>query len=110
GKRGSDRALVARDGGEEFAGLFPEVDLQGVQRIAELVRREVEATPIENRGEAIFVTVSIGVAVSPHHASTAMELLARADAALYSAKQNGRNQVATAGRELPSQKPTPINR
>jgi diguanylate cyclase (GGDEF)-like protein len=51
-------------------------------------------------GRTLRVTVSIGVAVYPHDGATTTDLVARADAALYFAKKNGKNQVAMAG-ELP---------
>ena len=47
-------------------------------------------------GRTLKVTVSIGVAVYPHDGTTSTDLVARADAALYFAKKNGKNQVAMA--------------
>ena len=59
-----------------------------------LSRREF---PVAQIGRALRVTVSIGVAVYPHDGTTATDLVARADNALYFAKKNGKHQVAMAG-------------
>jgi len=59
--------------------------------VAERIRREIAAAPISSRRLAI--TASFGVASVPKEASTAKELLEKADAALYEAKHSGRNCV-----------------
>jgi len=82
--------LLARIGGEEFALALPDCALaEGAQR-AEQIRRAVERT---SAGWRTPLTVSIGVAALPAHASTCAELMASADAALYEAKRSGRNTV-----------------
>ena len=93
--RESDRAIVARYGGEEMAVLLPGVSLRGAGRVAESVRQAVEATPIRCGQESISVTVSIGLAVCPVHGQTVEDLIAAADAALYQAKESGRNRVCS---------------
>lgn len=95
-KRSSDE--VARYGGEEFAILLPTTDQQGACVVAERIRVAVEelAVPHARSEVADHVTVSIGVAsmvVSQH--CTSAELIGAADRALYRAKQQGRNRVAT---------------
>lgn len=85
--------LAARFGGEEFACMLPDTNVGSAVSIAEKIRAEVERLQIENRGakECVFVTVSIGVATA--EAATPINILSRADAALYKAKANGRNRV-----------------
>jgi len=99
-----DTDVVARYGGEEFAIIFADTPAASARdagnRMRELVaRRELNMPSI---GRALRVTVSIGVAVYPHDGTTPTDLVARADAALYFAKKNGKNQVAMAG-ELPAE-------
>ena len=87
--------VVARYGGEEFVILVRGDASPARSTIAERIRADVEALVIEHEGKRIPVTVSIGIAV--HDAETPAEsieaLIARADAALYKAKQNGRNRL-----------------
>ncbi len=89
--------LAARYGGEEFLVVLPNTDVAGALALAEAVRQSVEAMPpFADASQPI--TVSIGVSalrVSDHNRLA--DLLGAADAALYSAKRNGRNQVVTAG-------------
>lgn len=99
-----DTDVVARYGGEEFAIIFADTPALSARdagnRMRELVaKREVMVPAI---GRSLRVTVSIGVAVYPHDGATTTDLVARADAALYFAKKNGKNQVAMAG-ELPAE-------
>jgi diguanylate cyclase (GGDEF)-like protein len=99
-----DTDVVARYGGEEFAIIFADTPALSARdagnRMRELVaKREVMVPSI---GRSLRVTMSIGVAVYPHDGATTTDLVARADAALYFAKKNGKNQVAMAG-ELPAE-------
>ena len=93
--RGGD--TTARFGGEEFA-VITYADLPGAQRIAERIRHDVESLVLPYPPEAPgMVTVSIGVAaLVPGAEGQATDLIAQADAALYQAKQAGRNRVVTA--------------
>lgn len=88
--------LVARYGGEEFVIVLPHTGLSGARAVAERAREAIEALRIEHRNSPWgVVTVSIGVASNEEHAPSSFEeLLTRADAVLYSAKQAGRNRVA----------------
>ncbi len=88
-----DTDFVARYGGEEFAIVLPRAEPSGALRKAEAIRAAIEAEIFSVGFEELRVTVSIGVSHFPRDASTPEELIARADAALYSAKRGGRNRV-----------------
>ncbi|HEX2595826.1 MAG TPA: diguanylate cyclase [Luteimonas sp.] len=87
---------VGRLGGEEFLLVLPGADRRRAQDTAEHIRRSVEARCREIAGVPLAMTVSIGVAESRYGDSVA-EIIARADAAMYTAKRAGRNRVASAG-------------
>ena len=91
--RSSD--LLGRYGGEEFVVVFPETTLVEAEIVAERARAAIASPPIVIGGDrAVEVTVSIGLA--PLTDETRLEtLFERADAALYRAKQSGRNRVLT---------------
>lgn len=89
-----DQPLIARYGGEEIAIILPGVDDNRALTIAESIRSSVEAMEFEFDRKIVQVTISIGISTSPHHGTTADELFAQADAALYRAKDSGRNRVA----------------
>lgn len=91
--RGSD--MVVRVGGEEFVVLMPGADRAAAVPVAERLRDVVAERPFSVAGEAISVTVSIGIAEGALGPSPAA-LLADADAALYASKRNGRNCVTAA--------------
>lgn len=98
--RAEDRALTARYGGEEMAVLLPGIGLAGASRLAESIRQAIESTPFEFQQQQLRVTASIGIAAFPQHARSAEELVAAADAALYQAKETGRNRVCGAALTL----------
>lgn len=83
----------ARFGGEEFAVILPETDLEGAYNRAERVRQAVEQLRIPRLGggEALRVTTSIGVAAVQGPAADAKTLIDAADRALYEAKHSGKN-------------------
>jgi diguanylate cyclase (GGDEF)-like protein len=86
---------VCRYGGEEITVILPEIDLEEAAKTAERLRATVEAQSFEinARTATLHITVSIGVTSFPAHADSAQTLVAAADAAMYAAKQKGRNQV-----------------
>jgi diguanylate cyclase (GGDEF)-like protein len=88
--------MAARLGGEEFVLLLPETLPEEALAIAERIRAATEATVVEHEGCRIGFTTSIGVA-SLTAGESLDDWIARADAALYRAKQSGRNRVIVAG-------------
>jgi diguanylate cyclase (GGDEF)-like protein len=99
---------LARYGGEEFVLILPETDLEGATlaagKICELVRQRRFGAADE---DPIRVTVSIGIAVYPEHGRSGATLVRSADAALYAAKEAGRDGywVATPMPEMPDGEP-----
>ena len=93
GIRGID--LAARIGGEEFAIILTETSMEKALEAAERLRLAVKNLQIAGVGS---VTVSVGIAEAPFCAQNARELLASADAALYAAKEQGRDRVVSAER------------
>ncbi|HYH08398.1 MAG TPA: sensor domain-containing diguanylate cyclase [Thermoanaerobaculia bacterium] len=93
-----DSDVIARYGGEEFAIIFPDTPAHSARdaanRMRELVSRRVFALTQLDR--TLHITVSVGVAVFPRDGMNSADLISRADAALYWAKKNGKNQVAMA--------------
>jgi diguanylate cyclase (GGDEF)-like protein len=88
-----DTDVLARWGGEEFVALLPETDEEGALIVAEKLRCAVSNEPIEVDSTNITVTASLGVAQVSSHDKAIDEALGRADRALYTAKQAGRNCV-----------------
>jgi len=83
--------IPARYGGEEFAIILPETDAKGAQLVAERLRKTVESYDYPGQGKALKVTISLGIASFPDHASTKPVLIKKADVALYACKEKGRN-------------------
>ena len=92
--RGSD--LKCRYGGEEFLILLPDTPAQGAQRVAETLRREIESNGIPWSDEMLRVTASFGITSITPGEMDPLAAIARADEALYRAKQDGRNCVRSA--------------
>ena len=89
--------LVARIGGEEFLAILPDADLAQVRIVAERLRSAVETMQVPLPGGApLSVTLSLGVAMLENRENAGSEVLCRADRALYSAKDGGRNRVQLA--------------
>lgn len=92
--------MVARYGGEEFVAILPETGVQGALEVAMKMCSQVEAQHIPHKSSKIadHLTISVGVATAvPERGSQPETLVAAADQALYEAKNNGRNQVCSAG-------------
>jgi diguanylate cyclase (GGDEF)-like protein len=88
--------LAARYGGEEFALILPRLDRQSIAARAEAVRQAVSDLSVDHNGQALKVTVSLGVACFPEDAMTKKGLVELADQALYQSKKNGRDRVTLA--------------
>lgn len=88
-----DNDTAARMGGEEFALLLANTDEKNALIAAERLRNIVESKPVEGVGT---VTVSLGVASCPSQALSERALYAASDAALYRAKEGGRNRAVVA--------------
>ena len=91
-----DGDLFGRYGGEEFIVILPGRAGAAARTIAEQLRAAVENLPLEWNGQALPLTVSVGVATRREHEESPAETLDRADKALYAAKRAGRNCVQVA--------------
>jgi len=88
---------ACRYGGEEFVLVLPGASLADTHRLAERLRTGVEQLALEDGGRTLPpVTASFGVSAFPDDGATQEDLIRVADAALYLAKQNGRNRTAQA--------------
>lgn len=88
--RSSD--VLGRWGGEEFLGIFPGVDKEGLKTLTEKIRMLVERSALRMGNKTLSVTISIGATmVTPQ--DTVEEALKRADSLLYRSKRDGRNRV-----------------
>ncbi|RME32837.1 MAG: GGDEF domain-containing protein [Gammaproteobacteria bacterium] len=88
--------FVFRYGGEEFLILLPAVTEEAAKKVAEKIRRRIEESSLElPGGESLTVTVSIGIALSAGERNYE-RTIARADQALYRAKEQGRNRFVMA--------------
>lgn len=91
--------IAARLGGEEFSVLLPETTLDNAEHLAERIRLALSATPVTTGDATFSITTSIGVAGTTDSKTTIEILLARADRALYEAKEGGRNRTVVAADE-----------
>jgi len=98
GKQLRPSDVAARYGGDEFTFLLPGTDAETARSLMEKIRRDVAELPLleELDGPVRRVTTSQGIACFPDHASSPQSLREAADAALYRAKELGRNRVIVA--------------
>jgi diguanylate cyclase (GGDEF)-like protein len=89
-----DIDILGRYGGEEFAIILPATDLSGASNVAERLCRCISDVPVVTDRGDITITISVGVASNDHDEGDLATLLNHADAAMYAAKQAGRNRVA----------------
>lgn len=86
--------VLGRMGGEEFAALLPQTNLEGAIQLAERLRAAVAALQLPVIEGGLQTTISLGVATRLDGETLFDHLLSRADRAMYQAKQSGRNRVA----------------
>jgi len=82
--------FIARFGGEEFVGLFPEINLEQGLEMANKIRQTIENTQFQHNGISVPITTSAGLATF-EKGDTIEDVFTRADKALYEAKGQGRN-------------------
>lgn len=105
--------IAARDGGEEFVLVLPDLSLESAVGVADRIRADLAAAEILARGRdgsPVVITgrtASIGVAVLPEHGSDLDELRQAADVALYEAKNAGRNRTRAAATTGSDRAPLP---
>jgi diguanylate cyclase (GGDEF)-like protein/PAS domain S-box-containing protein len=99
--------ILGRYGGEEFVIALPETNAQDAVAMAERLRQELASRPVESESMPALVTASFGVATLTADVSDLMDLLNRADIALYHVKQAGRNQVILWNSDFHSEIPFP---
>lgn len=88
--------ILGRLGGEEFVAVLPETDSDGAIALAHRILSAVRTTEAEHAGKALRITVSIGVAMLAPEESGIDGAFKRADDALYTAKQRGRDRAVVA--------------
>lgn len=86
--------ILGRYGGEEFVAVLPQTGSKKAAALADRLRQVISASPIATETGSLTVTASFGVSTLSTDARSLMQLLNRADAALYQAKQSGRNRVS----------------
>ena len=91
-----DIDVVARYGGEEFLVVLPETSMDGAERAAERIQERLAESGVAIGEQSYTVTLSTGVAEFPTNGDTPESLIESADAALYRAKESGRDRVVRA--------------
>ena len=93
--------IAARYGGEEFVAVLPNTNLKGALELAEKIRLvTLDVNLAQFLPDLPSISVSVGVASFPNHGRSVEQLQRAADAALYQAKQAGRNRVVSAGIQM----------
>ncbi|HEX6639223.1 MAG TPA: GGDEF domain-containing protein, partial [Steroidobacteraceae bacterium] len=93
--------VLGRIGGEEFAALLPGTDETAAWRVAEHIRQVIERTPLKHHGDAIHLTVSIGLMSGVLTGDNIETLMQCADKVMYRAKNAGRNRSLTHADQFP---------
>ncbi|MEK1888963.1 MAG: EAL domain-containing protein [Phyllobacterium sp.] len=88
-----ENAIIGRLGGDEFAALLPSADPQDITKIAERLIEEIRKVRLEWDGKLQEIGASVGIAFLDDSNLTLNEAIARADAACYAAKAEGRNRT-----------------
>ena len=94
--------LGARYGGEEFAIILPYTDLEGARKSAERIKKIITNHPFDPHISIPSkpLTISMGIATYPSDAISVHELVQRADKALYTAKEKGKNRICLSSGEV----------
>jgi diguanylate cyclase (GGDEF)-like protein len=104
--RGGD--IACRYGGEEFALILPEASVENVRLRAEQLRDGIKHLTAQYKGKVLStLTLSLGIAMFPENGETSQQVLSAADAALYTAKREGRDRVVVAPSENANKLPIP---
>ena len=101
--------IVARWGGDEFTLMLP--GLRSAEDITHIAQRIIKrlAAPFQVQGQELFVTASLGIALSPYDGTDGQTLLRNADAAMYQAKSRGRNNFQVYFEEINANARTQLN-
>ncbi len=92
-----EKAIVARYGGDEFAIILPNIEATQAIKVAENIRKAIELTNFkELLNIEAKVTASIGIALYPDHAKKMVELIQKADKAMYEVKYATKNNIKLA--------------
>ncbi len=83
--------ILARLGGDEFAILVPDISDEMLRVLAERITHSIANVRFQFEGRSLRLTTSLGIAILPDHAENAEDLIARADTAMYQAKEAGKN-------------------
>jgi len=92
--------VLLRYGGEEFVIIVPGAGEEALYKVGERIRLAVAATPVNDGGQEIPVTVSVGIGQLQRREEKEETLLKRADEALYAAKEGGRNRTVCHGQRV----------
>jgi len=93
--------IPARYGGEEFVIIAPNTNIQDILTIAERIRGSTESHEFQAENQPLKITVSIGVSALNGMTRDKLELIKKADEALYKAKHSGRNRICLADESMP---------
>lgn len=85
--------IIGRIGGEEFAVILPETEVNAAMVIGDRLRKRVEALDIIHKDNTLKITISIGASHSSKDDLSIDDVIQRSDAALYRAKESGRNRI-----------------
>lgn len=88
-----DTDLIARLGGDEFTICISPYDISSVYDITKKIMSEIATKPFHIQDEALYLSISIGVAFYPNHGGEVSSLFKHADQAMYYAKEQGRNRI-----------------